>query len=109
MCIYFINKSSDLIFFPFLHFSEELSDPAGTDDSSDYLDAFYSNLLLEDMGSFDEDKYLLEAMQGQIEDDPRGMDYLEVTLGADGAGMFVRQILNKKLKAEGRTLSGGRS
>lgn len=58
--------------------------------------------------AFDEDKYLLEAMQGQIKDDPRGMDYLEVTLGADGAGMFVRQILNKKLKAEGRTLSGGR-
>ena len=45
----------------------------------------------------------------QIEDDPRGMDYLEVTLGADGAGMFVRQILNQKLKAEGCKLSGGRA
>ena len=34
----------------------------------------------------------------------RGMDYLEVTLGADGAGVRVRQILNKKLAAEGRSL-----
>lgn len=59
--------------------------------------------------AFDEDKHLLEIMQKQIEDDPRGMDYLEVTLGADGAGIFVRQILNKKLKAEGRTLGGGRT
>lgn len=59
--------------------------------------------------AFDEDKHLLEIMQRQIEDDPRGMDYLEVTLGADGAGIFVRQILNRKLKAEGRTLSGGRA
>lgn len=59
--------------------------------------------------AFDEDKHLLEIMQKQIEDDPSGMDYLEVTLGADGAGIFVRQILNKKLKAEGRTLGGGRT
>ncbi len=59
--------------------------------------------------AFDEDKHLLEIMQRQIEDDPRGMDYLEVTLGADGAGMFVRQILNQKLAAEGRKLSGGRA
>ena len=43
-------------------------------------------------------------MQAQISADPRGLDYLEVTLGADGAGMFVRQILNKKLAAEGRSL-----
>lgn len=61
------------------------------------------------IAAFDEDKHLLEIMQKQIEDDPRGMDYLEVTLGADGAGIFVRQILNKKLKAEGRKLSGGRA
>ena len=52
----------------------------------------------------DLDKHLLEIMQRQIADDPRGMDYLEVTLGADGAGIFVRQILNKKLAAEGRSL-----
>ena len=61
------------------------------------------------IAAFDEDKHLLEIMQKQIEDDPRGMDYLEVTLGADGAGIFVRQILNKKLAAEGRKLSGGRT
>ncbi len=61
------------------------------------------------VAAFDEDKHLLEIMQKQIEDDPRGTDYLEVTLGADGAGMFVRQILNQKLRAEGRKLSGGRA
>lgn len=56
------------------------------------------------VAAFDEDKHLLEIMQRQIGDDPRGMDFLEVTLGADGAGIFVRQILNKKLAAEGRSL-----
>lgn len=55
--------------------------------------------------AFDEDKYLLEKMQAQIEADPRGLDFLEVTLGADGAGIKVRQILNKKLEAEGRWLT----
>lgn len=54
--------------------------------------------------AFDEDKRLLELMQALIEADPRGLDYLEVTLGADGAGIFVRQLLNKKLAAEGRAL-----
>jgi vanillate O-demethylase monooxygenase subunit len=33
------------------------------------------------------------------------MDFLEVTLGADGAGIKVRQILNKKLAAEGRSIT----
>ncbi len=56
------------------------------------------------VAAFDEDKHLLEIMQRQIGDDPRGMDYLEVTLGADGAGIFVRQILNKMLAAEGRAI-----
>ena len=56
------------------------------------------------VAAFDEDKHLLEAMQAQIEADPRGLDYLEVTLGADGAGIRVRQVLNKKLAAEGRSL-----
>jgi len=54
--------------------------------------------------AFDEDKHLLEKMQAMIEADPRGLNYLEVTLGADGAGIKVRQILNKKLAAEGRPL-----
>ena len=44
-------------------------------------------------------------MQAQIAADPRGMDFLEVTLGADGAGIKVRQILNKKLAAEGRSIT----
>ncbi len=57
------------------------------------------------IAAFDEDKHLLEKMQAQISADPRGMNYLEVTLGADGAGIRVRQILNKKLAAEGRKLS----
>lgn len=55
--------------------------------------------------AFDEDKNLLEKLQASVAADPHGLDFLEVTLGADGAGMKVRQILNKKLKAEGRSLS----
>ena len=54
--------------------------------------------------AFDEDKHLLEIMQTQIEDDPTGMSYLEVTLGADGAGILVRKLLNKKLAEDGRIL-----
>jgi len=54
--------------------------------------------------AFDEDKHLLEKLQESVANDPRGLDFLEVTLGADGAGITVRQILNKKLKAEGRSL-----
>ncbi|NRB32262.1 MAG: hypothetical protein HRU27_16860 [Rhizobiaceae bacterium] len=54
--------------------------------------------------AFDEDKHLLEKLQASVDNDPRGLDFLEVTLGADGAGIKVRQILNKKLKAEGRAL-----
>jgi vanillate O-demethylase monooxygenase subunit len=58
--------------------------------------------------AFDEDKHLLEIMQRQISQDPRGTHYLEVTLGPDKGGIRVRQILNKKLEAEGRPpLSGG--
>jgi len=56
------------------------------------------------IAAFNEDKHLLEKMQAQISNDPRGLDYLEVTLGADGAGIKVRQVLNKKLAVEGRTL-----
>jgi len=50
------------------------------------------------------DKHLLEKMQAVIEADPRGLNYLEVTLGADDTGIKVRQILNKKLAAEGSAL-----
>lgn len=46
----------------------------------------------------------LENLKANIEADPRGHDFLEVTSGTDGAGIKVRQILNKKLDAEGRSL-----
>ena len=55
--------------------------------------------------AFDEDKHLLEHLQASVASDPRGMEFLEVTLGADGAGVRVRQLLNKKLEAEGRSLN----
>ena len=56
------------------------------------------------IAAFDEDKALLEKMQAQIRRDPRGLDYPEITLGADSAGVKVRQVLNKRLAAEGRSL-----
>ena len=54
--------------------------------------------------AFDEDKHLLELLQANVAADPRAMDFTEVTLGADSAGIRVRQVLNKMLAAEGRTL-----
>ena len=39
-------------------------------------------------------------MQAQIGDDPRGLDYTEINLAADGAGVRVRQVLARKLAAE---------
>ena len=54
--------------------------------------------------AFDEDKDLLEKMQAQISRDPNGVNYPEITLGADSAGVKVRQVLNRKLAAEGRSL-----
>ena len=56
------------------------------------------------VAAFDEDKHLLEIIQKQVGSDPRGMEYLEVTLGADGAGVKVRQMLQRKLAAEGRQI-----
>ena len=56
------------------------------------------------MAAFNEDKDLLQKLQKNVDNDPRGLDYLEVTLGADGAGVKVRQLLNSKLAAEGRSL-----
>lgn len=52
------------------------------------------------VAAFDEDRELLEAMQAQIGDDPRGLDYTEINLAADGAGVRVRQVLARKLAAE---------
>jgi len=55
--------------------------------------------------AFDEDKALLERMQAQIRRDPRGLDYPEITVIADSAGVKVREVLNKKLADEGRPLN----
>lgn len=52
------------------------------------------------IAAFDEDKRLLEAMQAQVSADTRGLDYTEINLAADGAGVRVRQILKRKLEAE---------
>lgn len=59
------------------------------------------------IAAFDEDKRMLELMQAQLELDPNAMNYQEVTLRADGAGVRVRQLLNKKLAAESRSLRRG--
>ena len=55
--------------------------------------------------AFDEDKALLERLQAQIRRDPRGLDYPEITVVADSAGVKVREVLNKKLADEGRHLN----
>ncbi len=52
------------------------------------------------VAAFDEDKHLLERMQSQIARDPRGLDYPEISLAADGAGVRVRKVLQRKLAAE---------
>ena len=54
--------------------------------------------------AFDEDKHLLERMQAQLEQDPRRAGGREVSLAADGAGLRVRQVLQRRLAAEGRQL-----
>lgn len=55
--------------------------------------------------AFDEDKHLLERMQEQLALDPRAADAPEIGLAADGAGLRVRQVLARRLEAEGRVLS----
>ena len=50
--------------------------------------------------AFDEDKELLEDLQTQVAADPRGLDFTEINLGADSAGVRVRQVLKRKLEAE---------
>ena len=54
--------------------------------------------------AFDEDKHLLERLQAQLEQDPRGANAPEIGLAADGAGLRVRQVLQRRLEAEGREL-----
>jgi len=55
--------------------------------------------------AFDEDKHLLERMQAQLRHDPRGETAVEVGLAADGAGLRVRQVLHRRLEAEGRSIA----
>ena len=50
--------------------------------------------------AFDEDKVLLEALQDLIINDPRRLNFPEINMAADGAGVRVRQVLQRKLKAE---------
>lgn len=52
------------------------------------------------VAAFDEDKELLQMIQAQVETDRRGLDYPEINLAADGAGVRVRQVLKRKLEAE---------
>ena len=52
------------------------------------------------IAAFDEDKHLLERMQAQISKDPMGLAYPEISLRADGAGVRVRRVLQKKLATE---------
>ena len=52
------------------------------------------------LGAFNEDKELLEKIHDLVSDDPRGLDFPEINLAADGAGVRVRQILKRKLDAE---------
>jgi len=52
------------------------------------------------IAAFNEDKELLENLHEKVSGDPRGLDYPEITLAADGAGVRVRQVLQRKLAAE---------
>ena len=64
----------------------------------DVLDLTRSNIT----AAFDEDKALLERLQERTAKDPRGVDYTEINLRADGAGLRVRRILQGRLAAENR-------
>lgn len=50
--------------------------------------------------AFDEDKALLEKMYGIVSQDPRGLDFPEMSRAGDAAGARVRMVLQKKLQAE---------
>lgn len=52
------------------------------------------------ISAFNEDKDLLQKIQARIMKDPRGLDFPEINLGADGAGVAVRRVLKRKLDAE---------
>ena len=52
------------------------------------------------VAAFNEDKDLLQKIQSQVAADPRGLDFPEINLAADGAGVRVRQVLKRKLDVE---------
>ena len=52
------------------------------------------------VAAFNEDKDLLQQVQANVAADPRGLDFTELNLGADQAGIRVRQLLKRKLDAE---------
>jgi hypothetical protein len=43
---------------------------------------------------------MLNAIQAHVRKDPRGLDFPEVILGADKAGVHARRIVNKYLEQE---------
>ncbi len=50
--------------------------------------------------AFSEDIWMLNAIQSHVRQDPRGLDFPEVILGADKAGIHARRIVNKYLAQE---------
>ena len=52
------------------------------------------------IAAFNEDKALLESMYAQLSQDARGMNFPEINRSGDAAGVRVRMVLQKKLKAE---------
>lgn len=64
--------------------------------TEDVLEKTKANIV----AAFNEDKDLLQKIQAQVTADPRGLDFPEINLGADGAGVRVRQVLKRKLDAE---------
>ena len=48
--------------------------------------------------------FYVPRISDEVAADPKGLDFPEVTLGADGAGIKVRQILNRKPAVENHAL-----
>lgn len=52
------------------------------------------------LDAFNEDKELLQKITQLVNEDPRGLNYPEINLGADTSGVRLRQVLKRKLEAE---------
>lgn len=52
--------------------------------------------------AFSEDIWMLELIQKHVRNDPRGLQFPEVILAADKAGIHARRIVNKYLSKESR-------